>query len=341
MGRSTGTTSPPAPAEASPEGGAARRRRRLPGVLAWLLLAPWALWALLRGFGLDGGFPLAAAVTLTPYAAVTVVLPLVAALLTRRWQPVAAAVALTAVFAAFLVPRALADAPPDPAPAGPRLRVLTLNLGLGGADAHTVVELVRTTGTDLLSLQELTPDAAAALTAEGLDELLPHAVADPGPGGTGGGLYSRHPLTERPGPTGHLPAMPWADVEVAGAPAVEAVSVHPFPPTGTPRTRNWTAYLEDLPPADPDGAVRILAGDFNATHDHSVFRDLLASGYTDVADAVGDGLAPTWSPRDGIPGLTLDHVLVDTRVRITRTSLHRVPGSDHRALLAELVLPAA
>ncbi|UOE22086.1 endonuclease/exonuclease/phosphatase family protein [Thermobifida halotolerans] len=277
-------------------------------------------------------------VALTPYAAATAVLPLAAALLTRCWQPVAAAVAVAVAFAAFLLPRALTDAPPAPAPDGPTLRVLTLNMALGRADARTVVELVRTTGADLLSVQELTPDAARALAEAGLDEPLPHAVVDALPGASGGGLYSRYPLTALPGPTRYEPAMPWAGVEIPGAPAVEVVSVHPFPPLGAAPAREWTAYLEDLPRAEPAGTVRILAGDFNATHDHSAFRDLLASGYTDAAAAVGNGLTTTW-PARGSPGLVLDHVLVDTRVRTARTGVHPVPGSDHLAVLADLVLP--
>jgi endonuclease/exonuclease/phosphatase family metal-dependent hydrolase len=39
--------------------------------------------------------------------------------------------------------------------------------------------------------------------------------------------------------------------------------------------------------------------------------------------------------------VTIDHVLVDRRVRVTGVSLHTIPGTDHRALLATLVLPRA
>ena len=42
---------------------------------------------------------------------------------------------------------------------------------------------------------------------------------------------------------------------------------------------------------------QILAGDFNATLDHAEFRALLDRGYVDAADAVGDGLTPTWPAR--------------------------------------------
>jgi len=43
----------------------------------------------------------------------------------------------------------------------------------------------------------------------------------------------------------------------------------------------------------------------------------------------------------GRPPITIDHVRFPTPITIRRMSLHDLPGSDHRALIAELVLPAA
>jgi endonuclease/exonuclease/phosphatase family metal-dependent hydrolase len=94
--------------------------------------------------------------------------------------------------------------------------------------------------------------------------------------------------------------------------------------------------------------VRILLGDFNATLDHAALRGLIDSGYRDAADAsvpgcarLGAGLRPTW-PYDEkwfIPGVTLDRVLVDRRVAVRAMSTHRLPGGDHKAVYARLVLP--
>lgn len=316
-------------------------KRSWPTAAAFLLPLPWALWALVRGLGLETGFPLVPMMAFTPYAAVTTVLPAVFALLARRWLPVLAAVLVAAAFTAFLLPRAIADAPPSPAPAGPFLRVLTLNTRLGAVDPRATVALVRSGGVDLLSVQELTPSAAAALEDAGLGTLLPHAVLDARTGASGGGLYSRYPLTPAPGPSRPGPAMPRAGVEISGAVPVEVVSVHPFPPLNPAMTRDWARYLADLPPADHDGAVRILAGDFNATLDHTALRDLVATGYTDAAAAAGNGHRSTWPDRDGAPGLVIDHILADARTHIAGTGVHRIPGTDHRALSADIILPAA
>jgi endonuclease/exonuclease/phosphatase (EEP) superfamily protein YafD len=48
----------------------------------------------------------------------------------------------------------------------------------------------------------------------------------------------------------------------------------------------------------------------------------------------------TWPARKlRAPPLTIDHVLVDRRVRVERVTVVRIPGSDHRAEIAELRLP--
>jgi endonuclease/exonuclease/phosphatase family metal-dependent hydrolase len=109
-------------------------------------------------------------------------------------------------------------------------------------------------------------------------------------------------------------------------------------------TPEWRRRLAALPGADERGDVQILAGDFNATLDHPEFRELLDRGYIDAADAVGEGWTPTWPAhprRRGALPLTIDHVLVDRRVRVERVTVVGVPRSDHRAVIAVLRLPAA
>ena len=69
-------------------------------------------------------------------------------------------------------------------------------------------------------------------------------------------------------------------------------------------------------------------------------RRLLDRGYVDAADATGDGLRPTWPTTGGRLPLTIDHVLFPAPLGVRRVSLHTIPGSDHRAIVAQLVLPA-
>ncbi|MGQ4818958.1 endonuclease/exonuclease/phosphatase family protein, partial [Enterococcus faecium] len=83
----------------------------------------------------------------------------------------------------------------------------------------------------------------------------------------------------------------------------------------------------------------MLAGDFNATLHHAALRAVLARGYVDGARELGRGWAWTWRPlRLRFPRLTLDHVLVDPRAAVAGCAHVPVAGSDHRALVVDLVL---
>jgi len=124
---------------------------------------------------------------------------------------------------------------------------------------------------------------------------------------------------------------------------VDLACIHaasPKPPWSPGATARWRSQLSALPA--PDGSPLILAGDFNATLDHAQFRRLLRRGYADAASQAGHGLSPTWGPRPGRrPALlAIDHVLTGRRCAVLSTSAHVLPGSDHRALYAELRLPA-
>jgi endonuclease/exonuclease/phosphatase family metal-dependent hydrolase len=98
---------------------------------------------------------------------------------------------------------------------------------------------------------------------------------------------------------------------------------------------------------DTTPGTQIVLGDFNATRDHSGFRALLGgpNALTDSAEAAGvtGGAWPgfTW-PADKrvVPSfMRLDHVLVtpDT-VRVEGLDVVTVPGTDHRGLIATLVV---
>ena len=216
--------------------------------------------------------------------------------------------------------------PPD----GPRVRVATVSLRKGLVPAASVVDLVRRSDVDVLSVQELTPAAEKGLRAAGIDELLPWAhVLAARPGSVvsaSGAVWSRVPAT----PAGAVP----------GAPSVELTAVHCAPPATSPRAvRDWTDDLAALPVPDP-AVLRVLAGDFNATHDHAAFRAVLRTGWADAARRMGHGLTWTWRPlRLPWPRLVLDHVLVDPRIGVAAVDLVRVHGSDHRAVVVDLVLP--
>jgi endonuclease/exonuclease/phosphatase (EEP) superfamily protein YafD len=314
-------------------------QRRLVSAGEWLLVTGFSAWAVVRLFGLERGFPLVQLMAFTPYVAgAAVLVPLLAALL-RRWHAAAVSAAVAVALVACVAPRAFADG--GALPAGPTLRVLTANMLVGGADPGTIVRLVRGQQVDLLALQEFTPAAERALAAAGLADLLPNAASHPLEGVGGSALYSRFPLRDeglRMNPFGFGQAA--ATVTVPGAAPIAVEAVHPCPPLVRTVDNCWERALRAEPPATVDGQVRILLGDYNATLDHVALRRLLATGYRDAADVVGAGLTPTWPYDKLFPRVTIDHVLADRRVGVRAVSVHPLPSGDHRAVYAELVLPA-
>ena len=287
--------------------------------------------------------PAAPLLSFTPQAAGAALL---GAAVLRRHRAVAAATALSGMALAGVVrPRTVAR--PQPPAEGPALRLLTANLLAGRASEEAVVALARRQGTDVLCLQELTEPAVARLKQAGLADLLPYEMTDVrGESTRGSGIYSRFPLAEGPLFDPTYAAQPRARLALPGGQWSDLICIHTSPPNPPTRARvaRWREELAMLPPpSGPAGPPLILAGDFNATADHVAFRRVLGLGHVDAAAASGRGLVPTWGPwAGGGPGLlTIDHILVDPRCAVLAVGVYRLPGSDHRALSAQLRLPGA
>ncbi|MQA94816.1 MAG: endonuclease/exonuclease/phosphatase family protein [Streptosporangiales bacterium] len=318
-------------------------------VLVWGLAAGPVLWAVLRLSGTEDGYPLFPALAFTPYAAVAALVPLGVALLARRRAAAMVTVLALIALVAVLVPRVIPSRGPEIPPDGPRLRVLSLNLEYGEADPRQVVGLVKTHRADVLSLQEADAAAVERLEGAGLREWLPHRVALDGTAWAAGALYARYPLKRLPewDPSAEF-RMPYARMDVPGAPPVEIMSVHPTPPSSETGVRWLREGLARMPSAERHkgsagtATVRILAGDFNSTLDHAAFRQVVDRGYVDAAAQRGAGFAATW-PMEGasLPGVALDHVLADARVRVEDFRVGKVGGTDHTPVYARLRLPAA
>lgn len=338
--------------------GGRRVWRVVAGVVAWAGVAGWGAWAVMWAAGADRlpGVSTQAAplLAVTPYVVAAAPLSIIVALVLRRRRAALAAILVTAVLAASVAPRAIGGGQPDAR--GPIIRVLTVNLYYGEADARQVVDLVRRTRADVLSLQELPPSAVARYERAGLADLLPHKAIDPRGRAAGSGLYSRYALTRLPDLPRTRMAMPRAELTLPGGRRVEVTAIHPIPPLGAEAAEAWRRDLDLLPGArTPTAAaatstlasatgggappVRILAGDFNATLDHASLRHILDRGYADAADRTGAGLVPTWGVEEPAPALTIDHILVDARCAVRDVSVHDVTGSDHRAVFAEVQLP--
>lgn len=305
--------------------------------MVWLPVALVGGWTLLRLLGVDSGFPLAAMMAFTPYVAIAAFLVAGLALALGNWAATATAALATLALAAAVLPRAVGSEI-VPVEGRETLRVLAANVHHGTGDPEALVALVDHLHPDVLSVEELTPSYARELAAAGLDARMPRQVLETHRSSSGAGLYSRLPLRRLPAPQRFVFRMPRAEVRLPDGRPVRVVGVHPYPPQPK-RTTEWEEALESLPSAGR-GAPWVLAGDFNGTFDQSQFRAVVDRGYSDAGEVAGQGLEPTF-PREGhlIPPVTIDHVLGDERLGVAAYAVEDLPGSDHRAVYAELVLP--
>lgn len=313
------------------------RRRKHPVVTALVVLPVlgslcWSAPALL-GFDTANRYAVALTATLQyapPVAAVLAVLGLAL----RRWLSTLVAALLAVALVLLVVPRGVPDSP-TPVQGAP-LRVLSVNLYFGRAQPERIVDLVRRNRVDVLSLQEVTPESLTALDRAGLAAVLPHRVVRTGPAADGTGIASRHPLRELSLVPPTSLAQPSALIDLPGR-DVEFVAVHPLYPMGAGTADTWLQEINELP-VPSDGEPRVLAGDFNGTLDHAPLRAMLGRGYTDAAEVTGGGFAPTWGS-GWIPRVTIDHVLSSSGVVAQDYQVLDVPGTDHRAIFAHLVVP--
>lgn len=307
----------------------------------WLLAAAFAGWTVVRIGGLESGYPATSLVAFTPWVGLLAPLGAAVALLLGRRLP-AVVMALSALLlAAVLAPRALPDGPSDPAPTGPELRVLGANLLQGAADLDALAARALELDIDVISFSELTPQGANAITGSELGQQLPHRLFQTAPGSNGTGLISRYPLRALPAPGTRGNDLPTiiAEARFPGGARAEIYSIHPFAPVGSFEVSQLERYLDAIPPADRQGAPRVLIGDFNATLDNEALRDVVDSGYVDAAAARGAGLEWTWPRRMYPPPVTIDHVIVDERIEILDFETYELERSDHRMVFAVMRIP--
>lgn len=313
---------------------AARTRAATAGfVLATL---PLAALLILRLLGIGGNRYIVGALALTPYIAACGAVLGCACLMLRRWRIGAVVLVLTIVLAATLLPRLLPN--DQPSATGTVIRVMSVDLDSGSADAASVVERVREHNVDVLCLLELTPDAVFELQEAGLFSVLRHQMLRPLQGSGGFGIVARYTLRQQRLPAEAAPAGFRALVDVPGARRLDVVAVNA--PRPTEALQRWESVLGALPAWQEQGPVRLLAGDFNATLDHAALREILDTGYVDAAAQVGEGLTPTWPAGLFPPPIAIDHILTGQLTAVRDYAVLDISGSDHKAVYAEITLPA-
>lgn len=330
----------------------APRRRGGPGVAgAGLLLAGWlsvavlGLVALLRLVAWDVAEPLIVLDALTWIIYLPAWGVAAGALIARRWWLAAAAAAVVAAQLAFVVPELSAAAPvPAWARHAPAVRVLDANVAQGLGFQPGYLRAIEQDRPDLVTLEEITPQALQAMTASGVLASFPYRCAAPTPGATGFLIASRLRLTGC-----RVLTVPWdgtwmqymveATLWSPGGPVALRL-VHTLAPLPA-YWREWSAALAAVGRSVRAGgdATMLMVGDFNATWGNSGFAALLHEGLTDAAAARGKAAGMTW-PNGAVvpPFIRIDHVLTGADLAVTGIAARPGFGSDHRYLLATVAV---
>jgi endonuclease/exonuclease/phosphatase (EEP) superfamily protein YafD len=336
-----------------PDGPRRRRARRrsvsylVGSVAALVLSAGIAALVLPDLLGLDTRTPFAQLVAFRPWELVaTAVLLLVLLVLVRfarRARPffvpmsVGALVVLIAG-AAMVVPRAIADPAPT---AGTPLTVLSFNVYEGHADVRALAGAIAAHRPDLVSLPEAGPRFAAKLAP--LVEPLGYRIQSSRSSGSDVSSVTAL-VSDRLGDVAvrigsDAKDFPYLEVTGGGLGQLHFVAFHAASPVPQ-HVQSWTQDLALLPQWCTGATPAIVAGDFNATLDHSALRTGMA-GCSDAAAQRGDGLDPTWGPsgRHRFFGPQIDHVISTSGIEASSFEVLDLPGSDHLPILSTLMLP--
>lgn len=220
-------------------------------------------------------------------------------------------------------------------------RVMTFNVYKGQADPQAIVELVRDQRVEVLALQETTEDFVKKLNEAGIEHYLPYAQVSSSDGVFGNGLWSATPLADPTDDDVNSSAsfMPGGTVDMGGQ-QIRFVSVHTTAPVPG-YWRQWKRSLDELGLMREHTDTRyIFMGDFNATYDHTPFRDFLGDRFVDAARESGHGFTFSWpTNRAAVPMFAgIDHVVLDQGMKAGQCKVVKVEGSDHAALLATVAV---
>ena len=234
------------------------------------------------------------------------------------------------------------------APAAESVDLMSWNLQFGARTPEQAVDTLLENRADVVALQELTNDAAAAIEADAtLRAWYPYRILAPDPGVTGLGVLSAIPIEGQQLEAD--PATLATHMALDGDRELQLLNVHPLPATigvlafdtrgRDERLRRLRDRIESLL---ADGAPLIVIGDFNVASSEPAYRDL-AVGLRDVHREVGSGPGWTWRPerliRFGLGIIRIDYVLTSKDLASRATAVDCRQRGDHCILMATVDLP--
>lgn len=327
------------PDPVSPKDRGWRRRLLSRRSLVWIVIAVvLAVPAVvLPHLDLPAGGVIPIAQSLLPAGALGLLVVAVVAAVSRAWIGATVLVA-GAVLSVLPVLNAGATGASDCTGSTP-LTVLSFNAKFAGADPRQLADLIRDAGADVVILVETDEHLIGQiLHGQGLAETLSYRTKQVSTNAYKGSvILSAYPLSAEADIPGSVFEQVSAVAALPDGSAVRVAAVHPPPPVGQPE--DWykaVTAIDEWIQATSDPRL-VVAGDFNSSFSHPVFRRL-AEGLATAARAAGPIPWPTWPQEKPVPAFTaIDHVLARGAVPTGWDSAY-IEGSDHRAVIANWAL---
>lgn len=280
--------------------------------------------------------PTVVAATFIPYLWLPTLIALSGLILLtrRRWRWMSGALTCAAVLVWGLPLFGSLD---QPEPRGD-LQFVSINAQYGRVDVEQLAALVRPT-TDLLVIQEFTPDLEERMRDAGLEDEFPHIVAEARTDPGGAAVYAREPIELIDSHDSRFTNLLIRTSPVDGVQYTVA-NIHVIPPTMG--TRDWRDDSREI--ADwlrPHvGRHFVALGDFNAISQHVTMDYFFDLGLIDPQGGISIGRSslstwqPTWPVGMAVPPFArIDHVLLPEHSVFAENRYVTVPGTDHKAII--------
>lgn len=213
---------------------------------------------------------------------------------------------------------------------------MSANLLVDQADPVSLASVIGEVDPDIIAIQELGFSSAKVIAAS-----HPHGHLDPRDDFFGLGIAAKRPVVverldqpERAGWVARLDPEEWPEL----ASPIEVLDVHLLNPLERPWKATQAVRRQQIAGArdrvETTGLPSVIVGDMNSTPMWPEYK-LLAEIGVDAAKETGTA-KPTWFQTiSGPRAIRIDHAFVRGLTPIT-TSLRKVHGSDHRALILDI-----
>lgn len=277
----------------------------------------------------DAYIPMLARAFLLQWAAVFALIAVLALSTMRWWLLLSTTLAVGLILIQVRDPRTAATTVDV---AGPSLRIAHMNVLQPNMDHADAIAIAEESNADLLSVQEVSPEWAVALS-NGLSKSYPYQYLEPRSNCYGIALFSKLPFNSVK--TFLVERSPFIEAVVpVGDEVVRVLAIHATSPISYGHFRQRNSQLEIVARlVAAEGLPTVVIGDLNTVHWDRAYTRFCANSGLSPTTSTDQRTWPSVGPLALIP---LDHLLVSKGLVTASVSSFEVPGSDHRGLLADL-----